>query len=110
MLSTMHLHLRGATHARALLSPCSCPFRLSTRARYNGTLRGIHPESPPFFRETWSRLTLGNTYGATILTINAAFAKLAIIQRVGKVYRGLAGKLPRAMRAEDRYGARGGIE
>ena len=34
----------------------------------------------------------------------------SLLQRVQKVYRGLAGNLPESMRTEDQYGARGGVE
>ena len=59
--------------------------------KYNGVLRGIQPQSPAFFAETWRRLCLGNCYTATIHTINAALVKLSAVERVTKVYRGVAG-------------------
>ena len=78
--------------------------------KYNGTLRGIQSDAPQFFRATFQRLCLGNNYGATIHMINRALVKLSLLQRVQKVYRGLAGNLPESMRTEDKYGARGGVE
>lgn len=78
--------------------------------KYNGTLRGIHPDSPDFFRISYERLCEGNNYAASIHMINSGLVKLSILQKVQKVYRGLAGTLPRSFRVEDRYCARGGVE
>ena len=78
--------------------------------KYNGTLRGILPDSPPFFQIAFQRLCQGNNYAATIHTINAALVKLSTLQKVQKVYRGLAGKLPKPFRVEDKFAARGGVE
>ncbi|KOO23645.1 calcium-binding allergen ole e 8-like protein [Chrysochromulina tobinii] len=63
------------------------------------------------FREiAYERLCQGNSYAATIHTINLALVKLSMLQKVQKVYRGLAGKLPKPFRVEDKYCARGGVE
>ena len=78
--------------------------------KYNGTLRGILPDSPPFFQIAFQRLCQGNNYAATIHTINTALVKLSTLQKVQKVYRGLAGKLPKPFRVEDKFAARGGVE
>lgn len=78
--------------------------------KYNGCLRGIQEDSPPFFRATYERLCMGNTYAGTVHAINGALVKLSVLQRVQKVYRGLAGRLPPSMRTADQWGARGGVE
>lgn len=78
--------------------------------KYNGCLRGVQTQSPPFFRTTFERLCSGNTYAATIRTINNALVRLAPIQRIQKVFRGIAGQLPKALRVEDKFGARGAVE
>lgn len=78
--------------------------------KYNGALRGILPDSPTFFAITYERLCAGNPYAATIFTINAGLVKLSTLQKIQKVYRGLAGRLPKSLRVEDKYNARGGVE
>jgi len=90
-----------------------CAARLYTGPlymKYNGCLRGILPDSPQFFQIAYERLCQGNSYAATIHTINLALVKLSMLQKVQKVYRGLAGKLPKPFRVEDKYCARGGVE
>ena len=44
--------------------------------KYNGTLRGIQPDAPQFFRATYQRLCKGNNYAATIHMINRALVKM----------------------------------
>ena len=78
--------------------------------KYNGVLRGIGADSPPFFRATFERLCLGNPYGCSIHTVNQALVKLSLTQRVQHVYRGVAGQLPETFRTADKYGSRGGVE
>ena len=90
-----------------------CAARLYTGPlymKYNGCLRGILPDSPQFFQIAYERLCQGNNYATTIHTINLALVKLSMLQKVQRVYRGLAGKLPKPFRVEDKYCARGGVE
>ena len=78
--------------------------------KYNGVLRA-HSKIPFFVSEN-ERRCRGNSYGTTIHAINSCVLKLSKLQRVQKVYRGMASMaLPdQFLRADKFTGVTGGVE
>lgn len=79
--------------------------------KYNGVLRGISDESPPFMRSDYERLCCGNKYETTLQVLNSAIIKLSKLTVPTTLYRGLSrGVLPDEFWKPNEFGVCGGIE